>query len=84
MWVGAAWCCGWGQHGGGSTGQLGAGDRQLHGHPGQPQHPNVTPCVLSGTEGLREKVTGRCLQRICWPLMGPNLPVDTGGSRLLR
>ena len=40
---------------GGSTGQLRAGEQQLHGHPGQSQHPNVTPCVLSGTKGLREE-----------------------------
>lgn len=32
-----------------------AGERQLHGHPGQPQHPNVNPWVLSGTEGLGEE-----------------------------
>ena len=32
-----------------------AGERQLHGHHGQPQHLNVNPCALSGTEGLGEE-----------------------------
>lgn len=74
-WVGAAWCCGWGMVG---ADQLGAGDWQLHGHLVTILSTQMLPCcVLSGTEGLREKVTGRCLQRICWPLMGPNLPVWT-------
>ena len=37
-----------------------------------------------GPRGSEKKVTGQCLPRICWLLMGPNLPADTGGSHLLR